>query len=409
MLGKITQWGLSRNYSSAEYNFWMALTDTHKGLTDVSKIPSFVQVLLCTGGILVAGQPLQADCEIDIRSIFREHEGFVCWNNDPCEPSPLTFSLTQTVDYGTSNALPIGLTPANTLVQPIVGGAPGILTDGLANLLGLSDNLSILFPPTPDVPTRGFFQDDFSFQTRAAVQFQEQVGEKGIFTTGYAYNQRLFASIEQLDLLQHAFTAQYAHSLSDEWTAAGTYGFNYYFLENDSFLDQNTAALALGYRPQTEWYIENGVSYGYSHFFGANFLNSHLTGYNLKLIRYLGTAQQSNLNAGYSIGYSDAEFEGFSYLANSVYVGGRYALDQQSRDTFDVTFSYADYNFRGTDPIDTAVQRLDNIYSLAFVYTHKLTDNWLTFASYTLLDSQSNVSRQDYTSSLISVGVTYTR
>lgn len=326
------------------------------------------------------------------------------------EKSPWSFSLTQTVDYGTNLALPIGLTPANTLIGPLAGGGPiGILGNALADPLGLLDNLGILPGAIPDVPVRGVFEDDFQFQTRGTVGYQKQVSEKGILSAGYTYYQSLHPELYQLDLYQHQITTQYAYSLSDEWTAAVNYEFDYYFLQTDSFVAQNQTGVSLGYRPSQDWYFEGNLRYGFYDFFQSSFLTSNNLSGTIKATRFLGQNRQSYVNAGYTMAGSDAELSGFSYFANSVFLGGRWAIDTEAKYKLDSTFTYANYGFDGPDPIQTNVFRVDNICTWNITLLHQLSDRWVVFGGFTLLGSDSNVARQQYTSTLVSIGATYAR
>jgi len=89
--------------------------------------------------------------------------------------SPWSVNLTQTSDYGTSLALPIGLTPANTLLAPVGNpAAAGILNLPQAANLGLLGNLGLAaVPPTNNV--MGVFEDDFQFQSTAGLGDRKSV------------------------------------------------------------------------------------------------------------------------------------------------------------------------------------------------------------------------------------------
>jgi hypothetical protein len=71
---------------------------------------------------------------------------------DDCCPQ-WSFLFTQTADYGTSLALPITLTPANTLIGPL-GGVEQILDLQLLGDLGLLDNLGLIPGPVADSTRR---------------------------------------------------------------------------------------------------------------------------------------------------------------------------------------------------------------------------------------------------------------
>lgn len=131
---------------------------------------------------LVFALPVQsrADQFVDLSGGFEpfaqhasaEADGFdltdVCDRCRSCNcASPWTVNLTQTADYGTALALPIGLTPANTLLSPIGNpAAAGILNLPQATNLGLLGNLGLAAVP-PGTNVQGVFEDDFQFQSTA--------------------------------------------------------------------------------------------------------------------------------------------------------------------------------------------------------------------------------------------------
>ena len=334
-----------------------------------------------------------------------------CKRQDQAKPWMLF--LTQTADYGTNLTLPIGLTPANTLVGPvggpfnIIGGSTGLesVVDqlGLLQILGLAPGV-----PPPPTPAAAFFPDDAQFQTTAGTQYQRKVGDHGTFTASYSYYQSLHPSVQQLNLQSHTPTLQYAALLTERLTATSYYTYSYYFLEGDSFVDQNRTGTFLTFRANERWDWSLRGDYSHANFQSAPFLNSDNYAGTLEATRYLGEGRNNYLRMGYGYGYSDAQYRGFAYQLNNAYATARRLFGCNNLNEFRLTGSYGTYDFLGLDPI-ALITRNDRIFTGNLFLGRTLTTGLQVFASYTYLNSDSNVVRQEYDSSLTSVGVIYTR
>lgn len=326
-------------------------------------------------------------------------------------PSPWSFSFTQTSDYGTSLALPIGLTPANTLLAP--AGNPGqanILTGPQAAVLGVLGNLGLAPVPPGGANVVGVFEDDFQFQTTAYTQYQRKFGEFVTFTGGYNYYQNLHPDVKQLDLMSHTPSAQLALQLTDRIVSTNYYNYNYYFLNGDSFVTQNRVGNTTTFLANNRWDLALGANYANANFRqSADYLNSDNYAGTLEATRYLGGARNNYFKVGYGAGYSDAQLSGFSYQVNNFYTVTRFLYGDGNRNEVRLTGGYGRYDFIGVDPLQAGIYRADNIYTSGLFYGRRLSTNLQLFASYNYLKSNSNVIRQLYNSDLFSFGVTYAR
>lgn len=327
---------------------------------------------------------------------------------DGCSCPRWSFSFTQTADYGTNLALPITLSPANTLISPI-SGLPQIIDLDLVTDLGLLDNLGLVPGVIPDVPALAVFEDDFQFQTLANLTRTSRVGDYGTLAAGYTYYQNLHPDLKALDIYSHTGTLQYAHQVREDRIIGGDYNYSYYFLDGNSYVSQNQLGLYALQNLNPCWDVLVRGDYADSNFRISDFLNSDNYALTFQGIRYLTEDRGDYLTLGYAAGYSDAVSRPFSYQVNNVFVGGRWLRGECNQHDIRLTASYGIYDFFGTDPIDVGVERQDEIFTLSAWYGRQITDNLLWFASYTYLNSESNVERNDYNSDLISLGITYFR
>lgn len=326
-----------------------------------------------------------------------------CQTSEQC---PWTGSVTQTIDYGTNLTLPIGLTPANTLISPGGLGGSGIIDDGLLGGLGLLDNL-IGGAPVADTPTFGQFRNDWMFRTTSTAQYQQQVGRDGQFSVGYTYYQNLHSRVEQLDLISHTVTAQYARRLSEDWTSAWTYNFAFYELDHDSLVSQNNIGYGLAYRPAGCWSYEVNASFNDSNFRGIDSLDAQFWSATAAATRKLNDTGTSYLTAGYQYGFWNARSSTFTYDLHSVYLTWQRALDRDGSTTLNINGSYGNYGFRGVDFIQQNLAREDDLFAVGATLARRLNDSWSIFTGYTYTDSESNVVRQDYSAHLFTSGLTF--
>src|SRR5688572_12385687 len=245
-------------------------------------------------------------------------------SGDDCCPQ-WSFLFTQTADYGTSLALPITLTPANTLIAPLGNlGAAQIIDLPLLNDLGLLDNLGLIPGPVADVPAQAVFDDDFQFQTIANLTRTSAVGDAGTFAAGYTYYQSLHPDLKPLDIYSHTATLQYAHQLTDYRLVGGDYNYSYYYLDGNSFVSQNRLGAFWLEHLSDRWAAHIRGDYSDANFRTFEFLNSDNYSAKFEAIRYLAGDPNDYLTFGYSAGYSDAIARSFSYQVNNFYVGGRW-------------------------------------------------------------------------------------
>jgi len=230
-----------------------------------------------------------------------------------------SFAFSQSVDYGSSLALPIGLTPANTLVAPLNNlGATNILNLSEANLLGIVDNLTGIGAPMTDAPDVGVFEDDWFEQQSSTVQYQRRVCIDGQFTANYQMYDNRHADVDELDLQSHTANVQFAQLLTERWTSTSYYSYAYYFLPDSSFVNQNKFGTFLTFAQNTRWNWILKTEYNHANFQPAPFLNSDNHSGGLEGTRFFGGEQNNYLKFGYGYGYSDARFRGFAYAVNSV-------------------------------------------------------------------------------------------
>jgi hypothetical protein len=332
--------------------------------------------------------------------------GCCCGNTTTTKP--WTVFATQTADYGTNLTLPIGLTPANTLLGfPGDPSSANILTDTQAALLGVLGNLGLA--PVPPGPTpQAFFPNDFQFQTTAGAQYQKAIGENGTLTASYTYYQNLHPTVEQLNLQSHTPTIQYAHKLNDRLVSTSYYTYTYYFLDGQSYVDQNRTGTGLTYSPNQRWALSTRFDFNHANFQPAPFINSNNYAGVFEATRFYGDGTNNYIRVGYGAGYSDAQLRGYSYQINNVYGIWRRLFGTSNLNEIRITGTYGLYNFFGTDPF-AGIARDDRIYSLSFFLGRNVTKHLQLFASYTYLNSDSNVVRQEYDSSLTSIGASFSR
>ena len=302
-------------------------------------------------------------------------------------------SFTQTVDYGTNLALPLSLTPANTLVSP--------LSD--PTQIGILDSLGLLNPADPLVPD---FQDDFQFQTSASVMRNWNIDADSSFSAGYGYYQNLHPNVEELDLMSHSALAKYSRRLSERTAGAIDYVYFYYFLDDESFVSQSSIIPSLLMRYNNRWDLKGTVSYGNASFRNTPFLSSDNYAATAEAIRYSDSRRQDYLSLGSGYGYSNAVDDAFTYRVPNVYAVGRWLFGSDLRNEFRVTGSYSYYRFQETDPVEVGVRRQDDIYSVNPILSRTLNENVKIFASYYYYNSDSNLVRQLYDQNVVSLGMT---
>jgi hypothetical protein len=303
---------------------------------------------------------------------------------------PWNLSFSQTVDYGTNLALPISLTPLNTPVGPLSDPTIG----------GITRDIGLLDPLDPPVAR---FRDDFQFQTEAGAVRNWSLSDDSSFSAGVNYYQSLHPRVEELDLMAPSALANYSVRTSDATIVGVDYEYIYYFLDTESFVSQSTVTPTL----QTRWSdrvdLKATISYGNANFRGTDFIDSDNYATTGEMYYYTDGARQNYLLLGGGYGYSNAFDDSFSYHVPSVYCGAAWWFGERRRNQFEIIASYYDYNFQGIDPVDL-VSREDHIYSVAPILSRTIDDNLRLFAAYTYYSSDSNVSRQDYDQSLISLG-----
>ncbi|MBC7854571.1 MAG: hypothetical protein IAF94_14155 [Pirellulaceae bacterium] len=361
-----------------------------------------------TGALAAEQQAVQAPAAEygSVQAPYSSCEEALC--DDGCH-RPWRFNFSQTAGYGTNLALPITLTPANTLItSPAIPGGPTLLDLPAATSLGLLDDLGLIPGPVANQPTTPFFKDDFRFQTDMGLQNTQQLANGAEWTNGYAFYQTLHPSVEQLNLQSHTFGTAYSQQVSDRVVATADYAYAYYYLDGDSFISQNQLGGALLFRANDQWDYQVRAQYLDAHFFTSPFLSSDTYLAKLEALRYLGDCRTNYLTGGYTYAFSDAVARAFTYQVNGVFIGGRWLYGCEQCNELKVTFTYGSYDFYGDDIIDL-VPRQDNIYVLQTYLGRQLNDNWTLFGNYTYYNSVSNVLRQDYDSSLISIGLAYIR
>lgn len=319
-------------------------------------------------------------------------------------------ALTQTADYGTALALPIGLTPSNVLLSPIGNPAQaGILNLNQAANLGILGNLG-LAPVAPGTNVQGVFEDDFQFQSTAGIGYKKVIDEYRTLTLGYTYYQNLHPDVKQLDLMSHTPSMNYAVKLTDRVTTSLYYNYAYYFLSGSSFLTQNRVGTLTTFAANERWTYNLGANYANVNFRqGADFLNSDNYAGTFEANRFFDDAQNNYLRLGYGSGYSDAVNNGFSYRVNNLYGMLRFLYGTGNKNELRFNGSYGYYDFVGLDPIQQNLRRADNIWTAGIYYGRNLSDHLQLFAQYTFLNSNSNVARQLYNSDLMSIGLTYVK
>lgn len=110
----------------------------------------------------------------------------------------------------------------------------------------------------------------------------------------------------------------------------------------------------------------------------------------------------SYILAGYTFGKSDAAVNSFSYDAHNVYAGVRALVN---RTEFQVLSSLGLFDFDNFDTIQTNTVRYDKIASISALAGQWVT-NWMNvYGQYTFSNNNSNIVRQDFDSSVISMGV----
>jgi hypothetical protein len=306
---------------------------------------------------------------------------------------PWAASFTQTVDYGTNLALPLSLTPANTLVSP--------LSD--PTTIGIIDSIGLLDPLDPLVPD---FEDDFQFQTTVSAVRTWNFDDDSQFTAGYGYYQNLHPSVEQLDLMSHSALARYSRRLGDRMVGALDYSYVYYFLDDSSFVAQSTVTPNLLYNYSECWDIQTTASYGNASFRETSFLSSDNYAATAEAILYIDSARQNYLNFGSGYGYSNAADDAFTYHVPNVYLGGRWLFGDSLRNEFLITGSYSYYRFQDTDPVEVGVRRIDDIYAINPIVSRSVNDHVKFFASYYYYNSDSTLIRQLYDQNIVSLGIT---
>jgi hypothetical protein len=280
---------------------------------------------------------------------------------------PWSFAFLQTVEYGTSLALPIALTPQN-VVTPV-------------------------------------FRDDFQFQTTARLQRQWALAADESFIVGTGYYQNLHPQVNQLDLISPSAFAQYNRRLSDRTIGSLDYNYSYYFLNGDSFINQNRVGGSVLVRENDWWDWKVRADYSNANFRTTDLLDSDNYSGQIEFIRYASSDRTNYFTAGYGAGISNAALDGFSYRLHSVFLGNRWALDECNLDDFRLIAAFSIYDFDGPDPIQVPILRHDEIFTINATYTRTLTDYWKSFASYTYLNSDSNVVRQLYHQNVVALGV----
>lgn len=307
----------------------------------------------------------RADCSL-VDACSQESCSQGCCSQDD-DFKPWSFTFTQTVDYVTNLALPITLTPANTVFSP--------------------------------------FQDDMQFQTTARLQRTWRRDDE-TFAAAYGFYQSLHPEVHELDLLSNTVYLTYSRQVNSDLVIGADASYAYYLLDGVSFVSQNQAGVSAQRRVNDRWDAKAQLDYAYLNFRGSEALNSHNYSGQLETVRYVNDARTDYWGAGYGAAYSDANNEGFSYLLNNVFLTGRFALGQEEKLVFQPLASYGFYNFQAADPLQVGTVRRDELFTAGGSLSRTLSDRWSVFGSYTYLNSDSNVIRQLYHQNVISLGIT---
>jgi hypothetical protein len=283
--------------------------------------------------------------------------------NDPNKRWAVTAS--QTADYVTNLALPFALTPNNAAV----------------------------------------LRNDAQFQTLANVQYRLLGDLKNNLSTSYNYYQSVHPVIRQLDLASHTVVSRYTRTWTEKSKGAIEHEYSFFYLQGASFVSRNRVGARWLTSPSTrgDWQFSYDLSR--NEFRIDPSLTSWANSAKLEYIYYLGNNRNNFLTSGYAFGRNDANLSSWSYNVNNIFMSGRWLYGPQNRNELILLGSYGNYQFDGNDVIQTTTRRHDDIYTISGKLGRKLNNHWQTFGQYTYYNANSNVIRQNYYSSLFSIGV----
>jgi hypothetical protein len=274
-------------------------------------------------------------------------------------------SIAQTADYVTNLALPLVVTPNNAL-----------------------------FP----------LEDDYQFQTNVYAQYRIFGNERHSLTTAFNYYQSLHPDVQELDLWAYSWLAQYNRALTDNITAFVNYAYSYYLLDHDPFLNRSAggAGLAVRTRCRTTWI--GSFNLGDNEFRQDATQNAITNFWQIQRVQYFGRNANNYVLAGYAYGDNDADLAGWAYDLHSLFLGGGIRFGCCQRNELFLLGTYGNYQYRGPDPISPPTVREDDVWNFAARLSRSVTTRATVFAQYAYFNSNSNLARQDFDSSLYSVG-----
>lgn len=247
-------------------------------------------------------------------------------------------------------------------------------------------------------------KDDFRTVLNVGGDYRFDLGSKASLTAGYGFSQSLHADFEEYDLQRHLFTTRTTYIVNRDLRLNFDYGYTFERLDNEDFQDEHSTGINAFFRETGSLF--SGVGWRYED--GDNEFNStqsakmHTVYFNQY---WYFPNMKDYLYGGYLYSDSNAGLARWDYDLNQFYFGANYSLSEKDHLSGTLYFSF--YDYEGKDTLETTKSRDDDLFGFNLKYSRDLTDWSNAFLQYSLNDSDSNITRQDYTGQVISVGTNF--
>ena len=195
------------------------------------------------------------------------------------------------------------------------------------------------------------------------------------------------------------------HKTENNISLTASYGFSYYLLDNDHYMNSNVINLNVFFPEKNNFYGKVGYSFTIS----DNKLNTDQDTniHNLTLAQYYFIPDTKDfVSFGYVYGNSNPDLDRWEYTLHKLYMSGKHEFNEKSKITG--YLSYATYDYKGYDTLETTKKRNDDILSFVAKYSYTV-NNWSeVYLRYSQSNHNSNIIRQDYTSRGASLGTVLT-
>ena len=248
-------------------------------------------------------------------------------------------------------------------------------------------------------------EDDYCTKIAAGADYKYTLGENDKLIAGYDFYQSLYSDFTHLDFQDHTFSGIYNHKTENNIRLTSSYGFSYYFLDSDHYMNSFVTSMSAFFPEKNNFYGK----VGYICTISDNKLNpdKDISVHNFTFAQYWFIPDTKDfVSLGYVYENSTPELDRWDYDLHKIYMSGKHVFNDKNKMTG--YLSYASYDYNGYDTLETTKKRQDDILSLVVKYSYTVNDWSEIYVRYSQSDHDSNITRQDYLGKSFSVGTAMT-